>query len=68
MKLIRSRDNPFYKGLKRLAESSIEELICTDSVPMANGFKVTPLGVAPLLAAAIERINNGESVTSLFVV
>lgn len=54
-------------ALSRLADSTIEELICTDSVPMAHGGeKVTTLSVAPLLAAAIERINNGESVTSLF--
>ena len=54
-------------ALSRIADSAIEELICTDSVPMAcGGEKVTALGVAPLLAAAIERINNGESVTSLF--
>ena len=54
-------------ALSRIADSAIEELICTDSVPMAcGGEKVTALSVAPLLAAAIERINNGESVTSLF--
>ncbi len=56
-------------ALNRLADSTIEELICTDSVPMScGGPKVTTLSVAPLLAAAIERINNGESVTSLFQV
>ena len=54
-------------ALDRLANSTIEELICTDSVPMAQGGnKVTALTVAPLLAAAIARIHNGESVTSLF--
>ena len=54
-------------ALDRLANSTIEELICTDSVPMAQGGnKVTTLTVAPLLAAAIARIHNGESVTSLF--
>jgi len=53
-------------SLKRLEESVIEELLCTDSVPMAAGPKVTTLSIAPLLATAIERINNGESVTSLF--
>lgn len=56
-------------ALDRLANSTIEELICTDSVPMAQGgSKVTTLTVAPLLAAAIARIHNGESVTSLFKV
>jgi len=53
-------------ALKRLEESEIEELICTDSVPMAHGDRITTLSIAPLLASAIERINSGESVTRLF--
>ena len=55
-------------AMDRLNNSEIEELICTDSVPMAVGKKITTLTVAPLLAAAIERINNGESVTGLFAI
>ena len=55
-------------ALKRLAESPIESLICTDSVPMAHGEKVTTLGIADLLGEAIRRIHGGESVTSLFKV
>jgi ribose-phosphate pyrophosphokinase len=56
-------------GQKRLAESTtIEELICTDTTPMARGPRVTALSVAPLLAEAIKRIHVGESVTSLFQV
>jgi ribose-phosphate pyrophosphokinase len=56
-------------GHQRLAESTtIEELICTDSTPMAKGPRVTALSVAPLLAEAIKRIHCGESVTSLFEV
>ncbi len=51
---------------KRLEESTIEELICTDTVPMASGPKVTTLSVAEMLAEAIRRIHQGESVTSLF--
>ncbi|NCF84681.1 MAG: ribose-phosphate diphosphokinase [Verrucomicrobiaceae bacterium] len=51
---------------KRLAESLIEELICTNSTPMAAGDKVTALSVAPLLAEAINRISQGKSVSSLF--
>jgi ribose-phosphate pyrophosphokinase len=53
-------------GRERLAGSSIEEVFCTDSVPMAAGPKVTALSVAGLLAEAIRRINLGESVSSLF--
>jgi ribose-phosphate pyrophosphokinase len=53
-------------ALKRLSESPIEELICTDSVPMAHGPRVTTLGIAEILGEAIRRIHDGESVTSLF--
>jgi len=53
-------------AIKRLAESPIEELISTDSTPMATGPKVTTLSVAEILGEAIRRIHQGESVTSLF--
>lgn len=54
------------KALARLAESSIDELICTDSVPMASGPKVTTLSIDQILGEAIRRIHQGESVSSLF--
>ena len=53
-------------ALNRLQESPIEELICTNSTPMAKGDKVTTLTIAPLLAEAIKRIHQGKSVSSLF--
>lgn len=53
-------------ALKRLADSAIDELICTDTVPMAHGPRVTTLGIASMLGEAIRRIHDGESVTSLF--
>jgi len=53
-------------AIKRLAESPIEELISTDSTPMARGPKVTTLSIAEILGEAIRRIHQGESVTSLF--
>ncbi len=53
-------------AIDRLAQSPIEELICTDSTPMAQGPKVTTLSVAEILGEAIRRIHQGESVTSLF--
>ncbi len=53
-------------GLERLKESCIEELITTDSTPMAKGEKVTAVSVASLLGEGIRRIENDESVTSLF--
>jgi ribose-phosphate pyrophosphokinase len=53
-------------ALERLAESPIEELICTNSTPMAFGPKVRTLSVAPLLAEAIQRIHDDQSISSLF--
>jgi ribose-phosphate pyrophosphokinase len=56
------------KGIERLKESPIEELVTTDSVPQRSweGFKVTALSVADILAEAICRIHNDQSVSSLF--
>jgi ribose-phosphate pyrophosphokinase len=55
-------------ALKRLCESSLDELVTTNStvVRSCEGFKITTLSVAPLLGEAIKRINGGESVSSLF--
>ncbi|MBK1792755.1 ribose-phosphate diphosphokinase [Persicirhabdus sediminis] len=51
---------------QRLKDSVIEELIVTDSVPMAHGEKVATVSIAGLMGDAILRIHKGESVTSLF--
>ncbi len=53
-------------GNQRLIDSNIEELITTDSTPMAKGEKVTVLSIAALLGEGIRRLENDESVTSLF--
>ena len=53
-------------GNQRLIDSSIEELITTDSTPMAKGEKVTVISIAALLGEGIRRIENDESVSSLF--
>ncbi|MFN5580498.1 MAG: hypothetical protein ACK49X_12895 [Akkermansiaceae bacterium] len=51
-----------------MANSHIEEIITTDSVPQACGPKVQVVTIAPLLGEALRRINGGQSVTSLFSV
>ena len=52
---------------ERLRSGLIDELITTDSIPLdARGLPITVLSVAGLLGEAILRINNNESVTSLF--
>jgi ribose-phosphate pyrophosphokinase len=55
-------------GIERLRTSAIEELITTNSVPprKIDGFTLTPLDVSALLGEAIRRVNEGESVSSLF--
>lgn len=59
-------------GVRRLAESPIEELITTDSLRQeetagkAKGFQFTVLTVAGLLGDAIKRIYGNESVSKLF--
>jgi len=55
-------------ALTRLADSAIEEVITTDSVPQAHGLKIHAVSIAPLLGEAIRRIHGGQSVTSLFSV
>lgn len=51
---------------RRIEESVIEQLITTNSVPQAYGDNVVPVSIAPLFGEAIRRINEGESVSSLF--
>ena len=56
-------------AMERLEESPIEELMVTNSIPL-NGkktTKVTVLSVAPILAEAIKRIHEDQSVSQLFV-
>lgn len=55
-------------GIERLKQSSIEQLITTDSVPHGDfkGLNVCTLSISELLGEAILRIHNDQSVTSLF--
>ena len=51
---------------ERLASSCIERVLTSDTVPLAHGPKVDCVSVAGLLGEAIQRIHDGESVSSLF--
>lgn len=52
----------------RIANSEIDEVIVTDTIPLQQSCeKIKILSVAPLFAEVIRRINNDESVNSLFV-
>ncbi len=58
-------------AIKRLVESPLEKLITTDTIPLRDeakeSGKIDVVSTATLLGEAIRRINNEESVSSLFV-
>jgi hypothetical protein len=56
-------------AVDRIRESSIRELVLTDSIPLPPAKRlrqITTLSVAPLIGEAIKRIHRGESVGALF--
>ncbi len=54
-------------ALDKLAATDVTEIVCTNTAPLqVEQPKLTVLSVAPALADAINRIHNGESVSSLF--
>ena len=70
-KVIACAVHPVFSGnaLERLGSSPLEEIIVTDTIPVAKAEgvdKLTVLSVAPLFAEAIKRIHNDDSISSLF--
>ena len=55
---------------KNIAESMIDEVIITDSIPLSDEMKAIGkfkmLTLAPMLAEAIRRISNEESISAMF--
>nr|WP_279615525.1 ribose-phosphate pyrophosphokinase [Geoalkalibacter ferrihydriticus] len=58
-------------ALERITQSCLEEVVITNTIPVGDKVGLCPklrtLSVAPLLAEAIRRIHDDESVSSLFV-
>jgi ribose-phosphate pyrophosphokinase len=58
-------------AVERVAQSSLDELVVTDSIPLSDAGlacgKIRVLSCAQLLAETILRINRADSVSSLFV-
>ncbi|MDR0617517.1 MAG: ribose-phosphate pyrophosphokinase [Endomicrobium sp.] len=55
---------------QKIQDSSIEEVVITDSIPLSNDGpveKVVVLSIAPLFSEAIMRISNDESISALFL-
>jgi ribose-phosphate pyrophosphokinase len=57
-------------AIERITKSYVKELVITDSIPHEPSTlpsKIRVLSVAPLLAEAIRRIHDEESLSSLFI-
>jgi ribose-phosphate pyrophosphokinase len=58
-------------AVSRIAESELDELVVTDTIPLTDEAKASPrirqLSVAELLAETMRRISDEESVSSLYV-
>jgi ribose-phosphate pyrophosphokinase len=58
-------------AVERVANSSLDELVVTDTIPLSEEAKQCPrirqLSVASLLAETIRRIRDEESVSSLYI-
>ena len=71
-KVIAAATHGVFSGpaVERINQSVIEKVIITDTIPMSAAAqaskKIEQLSVAPLLAEAIYRIHNYDSVSSLF--
>jgi ribose-phosphate pyrophosphokinase len=59
------------KAVKNISESPIVEMIVTDTIPLSEEAKACPkikvISIAGLLADAIRRIYEDESVSCLFI-
>jgi len=58
-------------ALRRIEESPLDEMVVPNTIPPSPEAqklrKIRPISIAPLLAEAIRRIHNSDSVSSLFV-
>jgi ribose-phosphate pyrophosphokinase len=63
--------HPVFSGpaLERIGSSCLTELVVTDTIPAKGKLppNVVQLSTAPLIAEAIERTHNGESISHLFI-
>jgi len=58
-------------AVERIAKSELDELVVTDTIPLAEAARqcgrIRQLSVAALLAETIRRIRDEESVSSLYI-
>lgn len=72
-KVVAVATHPVFSGpaISRIAESRLELVVVTDTIPLKEQAKscnkIHVISVAPVIAEAIQRIHQNESVTSLFI-
>ena len=58
------------KALENIANSTLDELVVSDSIPATKETreisKIRYLTLSPMLAEAIRRISNEESISAMF--
>ncbi len=73
VKVVATCTHPVLSGgaIKRIAESALDELLVTNSIPLSAEAQdcamITQLSVAELLAESIRRIATGDSISNLFI-
>lgn len=73
VKVVAACTHPVLSGgaISRISESSLDELLVTNSIPLSEEGKacpmITQLSVAELLAESIRRISSGDSISNLFI-
>jgi ribose-phosphate pyrophosphokinase len=71
-KVLAYSTHPVLSGgaVQRIAESTLDELVVTDSIPLSPEAqqckRIRQLSCAQLLAETMQRISNDDSVSSLF--
>jgi len=57
-------------AVERLASAELDELVVTDTIPLSEAAKsigrIRQLTIAGLLAEAVRRVNNEESISAMF--
>jgi ribose-phosphate pyrophosphokinase len=58
-------------AVERIEESVLEEFVCTDSIQLSEAAKkckkIRQLSIAGLFASALQRVQNSDSISTLFI-
>jgi len=72
IKVVSYITHPVFSGsaISRIADSELDEMVVTDTIPLseaaADCSKITQLGLERVLAEAIRRVSNEESISAMF--